>query len=136
MATRASLTALGQPSIPTPRSVDLPALQQSINNIRERIQLVEAFAKSTRGLLGSTQTKDTLDFLQQQINSVKNQVDVLAAQIRSLGEDEPDDGRLSWLSAVVAELVKEAQDNRPPDPLHAVVTELVKRVDALEPGVL
>ena len=76
MATRS-----GFPAIPTPRALELRAVQQTVDNIRERFQAVETLLNQTAAIVGASTTGQTLQALQTQINNLITALSVLQAQV-------------------------------------------------------
>lgn len=104
---------LGTPAIGTPARLDLPALQQALNNVRERFQRLEAAVSglvsggasgggSSTGAAGTTGSAA----LQAQITALKQAVDGLASQAADAGS--------------------------PMGPSAASMARLVARIDSLE----
>ena len=77
MATRS-----GFPAISTPRALELRAVQQSIDNIRERFRGVETLLDQTAAIVGASTTGQTLQALQSQINNLITALSVLQAHRR------------------------------------------------------
>lgn len=69
--------ALGRPAIPTPRELQLRAVQQSIDQIRERFSGVETAIRALQDLVGSNQTIEAIDQLRQQVAALSKKVAAL-----------------------------------------------------------
>ncbi len=80
-----SARALGSPPITTPASVSLPVVQQLANNIRERIQRIEArlpqgaVQESSSPTAAQASSSSSSASLQRQISSLRADVDRLLA---------------------------------------------------------
>jgi len=68
---------IGSPAIPTPRQLELAAVQQAIDNIRARFQIDEAELARLLRLIGANTTVQTLADLQSQVSQLSKQVKVL-----------------------------------------------------------
>lgn len=89
MVTRATAVTLGAPSITTPRALDLKGVQQAVDNIRERMQRVEALALATRALFGSTKTDDSLTFLNRETADLRALLEAVETQLQELLDAPP-----------------------------------------------
>lgn len=58
---------LGKPSIPTPRALDLRAVQSAIDNIRERFTFAESELNALRQLLEASKSTQDIGMLQKQV---------------------------------------------------------------------
>jgi len=79
-------TTLGKPAIPTPGALDLRALQQTIDNIRERFARLEAAVALSGRTVAASQTATTGD-LKGAIAALRAEVDALVASVSSAGDD-------------------------------------------------
>jgi hypothetical protein len=68
---------IGSPAIPTPRQLELAAVQQAIDNIRARFQIDEAELARLLKLIGANTTIQTLADLQNQVTQLSKQVRAL-----------------------------------------------------------
>jgi hypothetical protein len=108
MATRS-----GFPAISTPRALELRAVQQSIDNIRERFRGVETLLDQTAAIVGASTTGQTLQALQSQINNLLVSVNALVVQVEGLSALDDRDmpvyalvGRLASLEREVSQLAQ------------------------------
>lgn len=126
-------------SIKTPDQLDLRAIQQAIDNIRERITGAEALADNltlTVGAKGASGAGDITD-LRKQIQALRVQLDKFTILVRALEAADDLQTQLSGISAELGEMRKMFDSMQPPaDTMPAIVAELAKRVDGLEQGVL
>lgn len=79
-------TRTGFPAIPTPRALELRPVQQSIDNIRERFQAVEAQLTLISSVVNASNSFQSIQGLQAQIAQLTVLVNTLATQIDGLGE--------------------------------------------------
>jgi len=68
---------IGSPAIPTPRQLELAAIQQAIDNIRARFQIDETELRRLLQLIGANSTLQTLANLQGQVSQLSKQVNAL-----------------------------------------------------------
>lgn len=104
-------TRTGYPAIQTPRALELRAVQQSVDNIRERFQGVEAQLALISSVVGASTTGQAILSLQAQVNNLLAALNALVGQVSSLSTDSVD---------------------TPPSAAESVLAELEKRVRSLE----
>lgn len=124
-------TQLGKPAITTPRALDLRAMQQAIDNIRERFQRLEAVALQVDRTVAAAPTTGVMAGMRQEIASLRSELDALSravAQQAALTDDAPD------ASGLIANLRNRINDPdpQPQAPSRAALARLEARIDAIE----
>lgn len=85
MATTPSQRGLGFPAVSEPRSFDLRSLQITVQQVRERLRVIDAAVSTLQNVTASNQLTTTVAQLQQQANQLQIR---LTALENSLGADD------------------------------------------------
>ncbi len=85
MATTPSQRGLGFPAVTEPRSFDLRSVQTTVQQVRERLRVIDAALTTLQNATGANQLSATLAQLQQQVNLLQRR---LTAVENSLGPDD------------------------------------------------
>jgi len=80
-------TTLGKPAIPTPAALDLRALQQTIDNIRERFARLETMVSANGRMLASGPQATAATDLLRAVAALRAELDVVVAAIAGGADD-------------------------------------------------